>query len=85
MFRAFLKGQSTVQCTYSEHGTEVAEISEQLLHRGLLWINREVLQYILIQSLHVAVHDYQLAILLTCNFAEAVKAVVKVNSISITH
>lgn len=37
-------GYSTVLYTHSEHGTEIAEISEQLLHRGLLGINSEVLQ-----------------------------------------
>lgn len=34
--------------THSEHGTEVAEISEQLLHRGLLRIDGKVLKHVLI-------------------------------------
>lgn len=75
---------SEVQYTHSEHGTEVAEISEQLLHRGLLGINSKVFQHVLIKCLHVAVHDHQLAILLPCNLAEAVRIVVKVNNASIT-
>lgn len=76
---ASLMGQSTVQYTHRKHGPEVAEVSEQLLHRGLLRIHGEVLQHVLIQRLHIVVHDHQLAVLLPCNFAEAVRAVVKVN------
>lgn len=61
------------QDTHGEHRAEVAEISEQFLHRGLLGIDRKVLQHVLIQRLHVAVHDHQLAVLLPCNLAEAVR------------
>lgn len=72
-------------CTHGEHGTEVAEISEQLLHRGLLGIDGKVLKHILIQRLHIAVHYHQLAILLPCDLAEAVRVVVKVSNTSILH
>lgn len=66
-------GKSTVQYTHSKHGAEVAEISKQLLHRGLLGIDRKVLQHVVIQRLHIAVHYHQLVILLPCNLAEAVR------------
>lgn len=78
ILNAFTIGQSAAQYTHSEHGTEVAEISEQLLHRGLLGINGKVLQHVVIQRLHVAVHYHQLVILLPGNLSEAVDVVVKV-------
>lgn len=57
-FHASPMTDSTEQYTHSEHGTKVAEISEQLLHRRLLGINCKVLQHVLIQRLHIAVHDH---------------------------
>lgn len=42
------KEQSAVQYTHSEHGTEAAEVSEQLLHRCLLGIDGKVLQHVLV-------------------------------------
>lgn len=73
------KRSSGARNTHSEHGTEVAEISEQLVHRGLLGINGEVLEHVLIERLHVAVHYHQLAILFPGNLAEAVRVTVKVS------
>lgn len=69
--------------THCKHGAEVAEISEKLIHRGLLGVDSIVLQHVLVQHLHVAVHGHQLAMLLPCTLAEAVRAVVKVNKSSL--
>lgn len=75
----------TRQRTHHEHGAEVAEISEQLLHGGLLWINGEELEQILIQRSHIAVHYHQLAVLLPRRFTEAVRAAVKVSNAAALH
>lgn len=64
--------RGAVKDTHSKHGVEVAEVGEQLLHGGLLGIHSKVFQEVLVESLHVAVHDHQLAVLLSCHFAEAV-------------
>lgn len=65
--------RSALQRTHREHGTKVAEVGEQLLHRGLLGINSKEFQHLLIQCFHVAVHDHQRAILLPCDLAKAVR------------
>lgn len=72
-------------CTHNKHGTEVAEISEKLLYRGLLWVDGKVLKHIPIQRLHVSVHSFQLAVLLPCNLGEAVRVVVKVSNTSVQY
>lgn len=65
--------RGAVTDTHSKHGAEVAEVGEQLLHRSLLGIHSKIFQHVLIERLHVAVHDHQLAVLFSCNFAEAVR------------
>lgn len=65
--------RGTVNYTHCKHGAKVAEVGEQLLHRRLLGIHGKVFQDVLIERLHVAVHDHQLAVLLSCNFAKVVR------------
>lgn len=50
---------------YHEHGSEVAEVSEEFLHRGLLGVDGKILQHVEIESHHVAIHDHQLLVLIS--------------------
>ena len=59
--------------THREHGPEVAEVGEELLDGRLLGFDGEVLQHVLVERGHVAVHDDQLLVVLPCLLGEAVQ------------
>ena len=58
--------------THDEHGAEVAEVIEELLHRGLLGVDGEELHHALVLGVHVPLQNNQLGVLLPCVRGKAV-------------
>lgn len=58
---------------YHKHGSEVAQVCEELIHRRLLGVDGEILQHVVEQRVHVAVHDVQFMVLFLRLSEEAVR------------
>lgn len=58
---------------YHEHGSEVAEVSEEFLHGGLLGVDGEILQHVEVKGHHITVHDHQLLVLIPSLRRETVR------------